>query len=112
MLGQRRKEQLKLSVTLGFIPFLSLLYHAGDLAFVQTTVNPHPAQVIFAALILVILAMRLPYVSNNRLLLSQVLSVFILMLLLLFSMLLRLQRELPFGKENIDGATSHQIAIV
>ena len=79
MLGQRRKEQLfKLSVTLGFIPFLSLLYHAGDLAFVRTTVNPHPAQVIFAVLILVILAMRLPYVSNNRLLLSQVLSVFIL----------------------------------
>ena len=79
MLGQRRKEQLfKLSVTLGFIPFLSLLYHAGDLAFFQTTVNPHPAQVVFAVLILVILAMRLPYVSNNRLLLSQVLSVFIL----------------------------------
>ena len=79
MLSQRRKEQLfKLSVTLGFLPFLSLLYHAVDLAFVQTTVNPHPAQVIFAVLILVILAMRLPYVSNNRLLLSQVLSVFIL----------------------------------
>ena len=79
MLGKRRKEQLfKLSVTLGFIPFLSLLYHAGDLAFVQTTVNTHPAQVIFAVLILLILAMRLHYVSNNRFLLSQVLSVFIL----------------------------------
>ena len=79
MLSQRRKEQLfKLSVTLGFIPFLSLLYHAGDLAFVQTTVNPHPVQVIFAVLILVILAMRLPYISNNRLLFSKVLSVFML----------------------------------
>ena len=79
MLSQRRKEQLfKLSVTLGFIPFLSLLWHAADLAFVRTSVNPHPAQVIFAVLILVILAMRLPYVSNNRLLLAQVLSVFIL----------------------------------
>ena len=79
MMSQRRKEQLfKLSVTLGFIPFLSLLWHAADLAFVRTTVDPHPAQVIFAVLIMGILAMRLPYVSNNRLLLSQVLSVFIL----------------------------------
>ena len=79
MMSQRRKEQLfKLSVTLGFIPFLSLLWHAADLAFVRTTVDPHPAQVIFSVLIMGILAMRLPYVSNNRLLLSQVLSVFIL----------------------------------
>ena len=79
MMSQRRKEQLfKLSVTLGFIPFLSLLWHAADLAFVRTTVDPHPAPVIFSVLIMVILAMRLPYVSNNRLLLSQVLSVFIL----------------------------------
>ena len=64
------------------------------------TVNPHPGQVIFAVLILVILAMRLPYVSNNRLLLSQVLSVFILDTLVTLFYIIALATRTPLRQRE------------